>query len=314
MENLIKGIIPLDKPQNMTSFDLVAIAKRSLGIKKIGHLGTLDPMATGLVLLAVGGDARVMEYLDGEMKVYEGKAILGMTSDTQDIWGTTIKDSQGIGSVSEEKIIAAMKKLTGVVEQTPPMYSALKLAGRKLYEYARAGQEADISSKKRRVYVEEFLLTGFDGREFSFKAKVSKGTYVRTLCHDVGEILGCGAVMSELRRTAVGDLSLASAIKPQELENLNPEAVLSADILLKDFGEVRIEGEWERKLFLNGVKMRGDQWKNVSKPRAVSKEFPLELPQYYERAYKVYDSEDEFLGVGITDAEGELKAHKVFKK
>ena len=352
----LAGLINIYKEPGMTSFDVVARVRRKLGEKRVGHLGTLDPMAEGVLPVAVGSAGRVMEYLDGDRKEYEGEAWLGFRSDTEDIWGKELCRTEGAAAEllhDRERLEEALKtlvreKMTGVVRQVPPKYSALKVNGRKLYEYARAGEEVAIAS--RTIYVESFAIRDVraagkagsainaDGREepqpagFSFRVRVSKGTYVRTLCADIGEALGCGAVMSRLVRTASGIFRAETALKIGELEAMDlkdPEqlaaVLIPADQALTHFGIVRL-GEWESHLFVNGVCLRPEQWQAETRPAYEANQTkqqeqtegpvpgtPASLPEKYARAYRVYDRNESFLGIGLSQPDGGLKAEKVFR-
>ena len=309
-------IIPIDKPEDMTSFDLVAIARRKLGIKNIGHLGTLDPMATGLVLLGINGAARVMEYLDMEMKEYACEGRLGFTSDTQDIWGD-VKETGIKRDINPFEFEDAIKSLEGVRKQEPPIYSALKLDGKKLYEYAREGKDIDLSKKTRKVYIENINLTSFDGKDFSFTARVSKGTYIRTICNDLGEVLGTGAIMTSLRRTRIGNISLELAITHKELmdnsEDWIYENALRVESLLSDFGSARTVGDWEEKMFVSGVWLRPEQFETLDDGKNMDS-FPLSLPEDYPNYIRVYNRQGTLLGMGIKGEGGTLKAKKVFNR
>ena len=309
-------IIPIDKPEDMTSFDLVAIARRKLGIKNIGHLGTLDPMATGLVLLGINGAARVMEYLDMEMKEYSCRGRLGLISDTQDIWGE-VRETGVKREISPFELEDALKSLEGVRNQEPPIFSALKMDGKKLYEYAREGKEVDLSKKTRKVYIENINLTGSDGCEFGFTARVSKGTYIRTICSDLGNLLGTGAVMTGLRRSRIGNISLELAISHKELvekpESWIYENSLRVESLLSDFGSARTIGDWEEKLFVSGVWLRPDQFEILDDGKNMEA-FPLSLPEDYPSYIRVYNRQGTLLGMGIKGDQGTLKAKKVFNR
>ncbi|MBQ0078887.1 MAG: tRNA pseudouridine(55) synthase TruB, partial [Eubacterium sp.] len=213
------GILIIDKPQNWTSHDCVAVARRALAADKLGHGGTLDPMAEGLLPLFVGRATRIMEYLDMDDKTYECRVQLGVTTDTQDVWGEVLETKSAEG-VTEEQFEEALMSFIGPIDQYPPKYSAVRVNGRRLYEYARDGEEVEI--KPRRVYVRSAEMLGFDGDEKigAFRITVSKGTYIRTICNDIGEKLGCGAAMCGLKRTAVGIFTLENATTPDRLKAL----------------------------------------------------------------------------------------------
>lgn len=206
------GILVLNKPQNWTSSDCVAICRRALrckGIKKVGHGGTLDPMATGVLPIFVGQATRIMEYLDLDKKTYRCGAALGKVTDTLDIWGEVLETHEFQG-VTEEDVREGLKSFEGWIWQTPPKYSAVRINGKRLYEYAYKGKELDVDIKQRYVNVEKIdvLSVDMDNGEFVFDITCSKGTYIRTICSDLGEKLGCGCVMTSLERTSVGNIGL----------------------------------------------------------------------------------------------------------
>ena len=204
----------------MTSHDVVAIMRRVLGIKKIGHTGTLDPMATGVLPVCVGRATKIIEYLDTDLKEYVCRAKLGVRTDTGDVWGKTLAEEEPSG-VTKEAVEEALGAFHGTVMQKPPMYSAVKVNGKKLYEYARAGKDVEV--KARPVYIEKTVLTDFDEekREFGFRVTCGKGTYIRTICTEIGEAVGCGAAMSALERTKSGMFSVESAVPVDELREMS---------------------------------------------------------------------------------------------
>ena len=202
------GIAIVDKPEGWTSHDVVAKLRRALGEKRIGHGGTLDPMATGVLPVFVGRATRAVEFLESADKEYLAGCRFGLVTDTQDTTGTVLSQS---GVCPEEgEVEAALRTFLGKREQLPPLYSAVKVQGKKLYEYARAGRE--VARKPREIEIREIVPLGFgpDG-EYRFRLTVSKGTYVRTICHDLGAALGCGAAMSSLCRLRAGVFRLEEA-------------------------------------------------------------------------------------------------------
>ena len=183
------GILIINKPQNWTSHDVVAKMRRLLGEKRIGHGGTLDPMATGVLPLFVGRATRAVEFAENVEKEYIAGLRLGLVTDTQDTTGSVLETYDV--NVSEETLIRVLKGFKGERLQVPPMYSAVKIGGKKLYEYAREGKS--IKRPARKILIKELELLSFDGTEVSLRIVCSKGTYVRTICHDIGRLLGCGA-------------------------------------------------------------------------------------------------------------------------
>ena len=211
------GVLVIDKPGGMTSAAVVSHVKRTLGAGKVGHTGTLDPLATGVLPLCLGEGTKIAGYLLAADKEYEGELLLGSETDTLDREGRELRsDASGAAGVDEASLRSAMKAMLGPREQRPPMYSAVKHRGRRLHELARAGQEVDRAS--RPVNIHDFKLLDADLPRARFRVSCSKGTYVRVLVSELGSSLGCGAHLRELRRTRAGAFALASALTLDELE------------------------------------------------------------------------------------------------
>jgi tRNA pseudouridine55 synthase len=209
------GLLLIDKPAGITSHDAVDRVRRSLGVRKVGHAGTLDPMATGLLLMGVGRATRLLRFLGELPKEYQGAGILGVETDTLDADGEeTRRDDDAASRVTEAELRSAMAALTGELSQTPPAYSAVKVGGERLYRAARRGEARD--APPREVRVDAFDLESFAPPEFSFRVRCSSGTYVRSLVRDVGAALGCGAHLSRLRRTAIGPFGANDARPPED--------------------------------------------------------------------------------------------------
>jgi tRNA pseudouridine55 synthase len=209
------GVLLIDKPSGITSHDAVARVRRALGVRKVGHAGTLDPMATGLLLMGVGRATRLLRFLGDLPKEYEGTGVLGVETDTLDADGqVTGEDTAAAAALTEPALRSAMESLVGDIEQTPPAYSAVKVEGERLYKAARRGETPDVPA--RRVRVDGFDLTSFATSEFRFLVRCSGGTYVRSLVRDVGAQLGCGAHLSALRRTAIGPFRVDGARPPDD--------------------------------------------------------------------------------------------------
>ena len=213
----LDGLLLVDKPSGMTSHDVVNAVRRMFRIKKAGHGGTLDPAATGLLVLLLGRATKLSDRVMGGDKVYEGVMRLGSSTSSQDAEGTFVSGSDPSG-LSETAVRAAVATLSGDIYQTPPMVSALKKDGVPLYKLARQGVE--IEREARLVHIYKFQITEFGIPDSKIIVKCSKGTYVRTLCHDVGEKLGCGAHLAALRRTQSGKFSIDKAIKFETLKEL----------------------------------------------------------------------------------------------
>jgi tRNA pseudouridine55 synthase len=207
-----EGLLLIDKPTGITSHDAVSTVRRALGTKKVGHAGTLDPMATGLLMMGVGRATRLLRFLAGLPKMYGGTFVLGVTTTTLDADGEVVATSSV--HVADDAVRAAMDRLVGDSVQRPPAYSAVKVGGRKLYEAARAGER--LEAEPRPIHVQAFDLVGRDGTAVAFRIVCSGGTYVRVLAADVGAALGCGAHLTALRRTAIGPFEVADAVPPDE--------------------------------------------------------------------------------------------------
>lgn len=215
-ENQTSGVLLLDKAPDMTSHDVVAIARRSLGIKKIGHCGTLDPMATGLLMLVIGKATKIQDLLMSEDKEYVGTLTLGATTNTQDAKGEILEEKP-FDDVTDEQVREAFGKYTGHFEQIPPMVSAIKKDGVPLYKLARKGQV--VERAPRPIYITDYEISRIAKPEVDFTVNCSKGFYVRTYAHDIGADLGCGAHLSALRRTRSGKFTLERAITVDQLKN-----------------------------------------------------------------------------------------------
>jgi tRNA pseudouridine55 synthase len=209
----MNGIIIADKPEGWTSHDVVSKLRRVLGEKRIGHGGTLDPMATGVLPLFVGRATRAVEFAESADKEYVAGLKLGIVTDTQDVTGTVLSEQSA--DIGEEKIRAALSGFLGESLQLPPLFSAVKVKGKRLYEYARRG--ADVERSTRPIVIFELEPLGWHGGEYRFRVVCSKGVYIRTLCHDLGQRLGCGAAMSYLRRTRAGVFGIDRAARLEEI-------------------------------------------------------------------------------------------------
>jgi tRNA pseudouridine55 synthase len=218
------GVLLVDKPQGMTSHDIVARMRRVFRMKKIGHAGTLDPMATGLLLILVGKATKVSQYLMSMDKEYTGTVKLGEVTDSQDADGEVVATTP-VPELSEADVQKQMATFMGDQYQIPPMYSAKKVNGQKLYKLARQGKT--IEREPRVIHVSRFDMTHFDLPQVSFVVGSSKGAYIRTLAHDLGDRLGCGGHLCELRRTAVGQFRIEHAATLEEIENMAPSILRS---------------------------------------------------------------------------------------
>lgn len=241
-----EGILILDKPEGMTSHDCVAIMRRLFHTRKVGHTGTLDPMATGVLPILLGRAAKAAEYLTAEDKHYIAGLRLGMTTDTEDITGTVLTESADIPERSA--VIAAAESFVGDSDQIPPMYSALKVDGQKLYELARQG--ITVERQARRITVYALDCTPREDGDYTLDVRCSKGTYIRTLCADIGAKLGCGGVMSSLRRAGSGHFTLDTAYTIEALEAMSDEerlaCLLPTESLFSDLEKIMLPAFYER--------------------------------------------------------------------
>lgn len=213
----MEGVLLVDKPRDHTSHDVVARLRGKLKMKRIGHAGTLDPMATGLLIILVGKATRVSQFLISLDKEYEGTIELGKVTDTQDADGE-VMETRPVPPLTETDVLAAIKTFLGDQYQTPPMYSAIKIDGVPLYKSARKGEE--IEREPRFIRVINWDLTRFAPPQLDFRLRCTKGTYVRTLAHDLGQKLGCGAHLSALRRTATDKFNVSQALTLDQIQAL----------------------------------------------------------------------------------------------
>ena len=241
----MNGILAVDKPADWTSHDVVAKLRGICREKRIGHAGTLDPMATGVLVVFLGRATRAVELCENDEKEYEAGLRLGLTTNTQDITGQVLETKPV--SVTEEQLRQVLEGFTGPQSQIPPMYSAVKIGGKKLYELARKGQ--DVERKPRDIVIHGMELLSFDGTEAKIRVRCSKGTYVRTLCHDMGAALGCGGTLSYLRRTRAGEFALSDCVTLEEIQQARDADCLASlirpvDSLFADHPSLTLEEKW----------------------------------------------------------------------
>ncbi len=203
------GVLLVDKPQGMTSHDVVDRVRRAAGLRRVGHTGTLDPAATGLLVVCLGKATRLSEHLTGLDKVYEGTMRFGVVTDSYDLDGEVLEEKP-VPALSQDGIQTVCNQFTGLIAQLPPMVSAVKVGGERLYKKARKGEVVERTPREVTVY--DFDVLRYEVPDAQVSVRCSRGTYVRSLCHDVGEQLGCGAVLAALRRTRVGRFSVTDAI------------------------------------------------------------------------------------------------------
>ena len=241
----MNGIVIVDKPQDWTSQDVTARLRRVFNTRRIGHGGTLDPMATGVLPVFVGRATRGVEFFEHAEKTYETVLRLGLTTDTEDVWGETIQERPV--AFTSEKLEEVLESFRGEILQVPPMYSALKVNGQKLCDLARKGKE--VERKPRPITIHELTLLETAENTLRLRVRCSKGTYIRTLCKDIGEALGCGGCMQELRRVTAGEYTIEEAVPLQTLlDTENPEAYLrGVDTMFRNYPEVKLTANQEKR-------------------------------------------------------------------
>ena len=240
----MNGIVIVDKPQEWTSQDVTARLRRVFGTRRIGHGGTLDPMATGVLPVFVGRGTRGVEFFEHAEKTYEATLLLGTTTDTEDTSGTVLEQKDV--HISETEFLSILPQFRGKIMQVPPMYSALKINGQKLVDLARKGKTVERQSRE----IEIFLLecTEFSGNTAKIRVRCSKGTYIRTLCKDIGEALGCGGCMAALRRVQAGEYTIEEAVPLQVLLDTDePEKYLRpVDSMFRNYPSVTLSPKQEK--------------------------------------------------------------------
>lgn len=229
----VNGIIVADKPAGWTSHDVVAKVKRTLGAKKVGHLGTLDPLATGVLPLVINGATRYARFLEGGVKVYEAQMLLGVETDTYDSTGRVLAQADTSG-VKEVDVRAALNSFVGTIMQVPPMFSAIKRDGVPLYKLARAGTVVERQAKE--IIISAMDVVSVDMPKVVFKVWASRGTYVRSICHDTGALLGCGAHMTALRRVGCGIFLIDEAVDPRAGREELTVSLIPLDVALLNAG------------------------------------------------------------------------------
>jgi tRNA pseudouridine55 synthase len=231
----LEGVLPVIKPVDFTSHDVVAKVRGILGIRRIGHTGTLDPKVTGVLPLCIGRATRVVEYIQDLPKQYEAVLTIGVATDTEDMTGHVVEQVDQV-HLKNDDIQRVFASFLGVIDQVPPMYSAIKVDGQRLYDLARQGQVIERKSRKVEIYQLDILHTNLElaHPQIIFRVKCSKGTYIRTLCVDIGQALGYPAVMSDLVRTATGPIFLADCLTLAELAELAKKNAVSSRMIATD--------------------------------------------------------------------------------
>lgn len=297
---MMNGIIVIDKPKGFTSFDVVSVMRKLCNTKKIGHTGTLDPMATGVLPVLIGTATKAQALLPNTDKEYLASFKLGIKTDTQDITGKILKTSEY--NVLKEDLEKALEDFNGNILQIPPMYSALKHNGKRLYDLAREGIE--VERKARPINIKKIELSNFDEgtKQGNIKISCSQGTYIRTICDDLGEKLGTYAVMTDLRRTVACGFNLSECISIEKARNLNDELknyIVPTWTLFKEYKKITITSPQTTR-FKNGGAL------DISRIN-VNDQF------VDDEYFRVYDPEDIFLGLGkVSCIKKELKVIKHF--
>ncbi|WP_124100311.1 tRNA pseudouridine(55) synthase TruB [Ruminococcus sp. Marseille-P6503] len=286
------GIIPVNKPQGWTSFDVVAKLRGILKLRRLGHAGTLDPMATGVLPVFAGKATKACDLLGDSEKIYLAGFRLGISTDTQDITGRVLSESGE--SVSLERLEAVKQGFIGDIMQLPPMYSAVKSGGKKLYELARQGKTVEREARPRHIDYIDIIEYDPEKREGRMRVSVSRGTYIRTLINDIGEALGCGGTMTSLVRTNAAGFSLEQCCTPEEIQQAADENRLGGlirpleDCFRGEYEELRL-GEKNTALYKNGVKLRPEQ-AGIKEPEKA-----------HGQVFCVFGFDGEFLGLGRAD-------------
>lgn len=271
------GIIVINKEKGCTSHDIVYKVKKMFNTK-VGHTGTLDPNATGVLPILLGKGTKISKYLIEHDKEYEVVLQLGVKTTTADEEGEIIEEKEVLKeSLEQLKIERILKSFIGKIEQMPPKYSAIKVNGRKLYEYARKGQEVEIKPREVEIYNIEITNIQKEKKQIEFKVSCSKGTYIRTLCEDIAEKMRTVGYMKELKRTKVGDFNIEQAITLGQLQEKENIKIITIEEMFKDKEEIILEDS-KITLLLNGVKM------NMEKPNGI---------------YRIYNKQNKFIGLGI---------------
>lgn len=295
----MNGVINIYKEQGYTSQDVVAKLRGILKQKKIGHTGTLDPDAEGVLPICVGNATKLFDILTDRTKEYETVMLLGKVTDTQDISGEVLSSSDKWQSLADDTIKDVILSFMPGYDQIPPMYSALKVGGRKLYELAREGKE--VERQPRHVDIDRIEIVDISLPRVTMRFSVSKGTYIRTICNDIGEKLGCGACMESLLRTRAGTFSLDTALKLSEVEKVRDEGRLD-EILVKvddlfDYNKLHMKASSDKAVHNGNVFV-----KNETVEECINTGYSL-----------VYDSEGVFIGIyEYISAERKYKPYKMF--
>ena len=290
----MNGIIEINKPPGRTSHDMVSFVRKLTGIKKVGHTGTLDPMATGVLPICIGKATKAADMLTDSDKEYRAQMVLGAITDTQDSSGKILERSPVC--VTEEQIKETISCFIGEISQIPPMFSAIKKDGKKLYELARQGISIEREARQVKIYDIKITEIDLESETVTIDVRCSKGTYIRTLCEDIGKKLGCGAYMNSLIRTKSAGFALADSFTKEELEKMKEQdtlknALLPLDRIFKDYDRIELD-EISAKKVKNGMRIRYNAAKSG-------------------KLYRIYDEKGAFLCISECK-NGELVLKKAF--
>ncbi len=303
---MINGIINVYKEKGYTSHDVVAKLRGIVKQKKIGHTGTLDPDAEGVLPICLGNGTKVCDLLTGQDKTYEAVLLLGQTTDTQDTSGVVLSKSEV--NAGRQEIEEAIDSFIGEYDQIPPMYSAIKINGKRLYELARAGKEVERAARRVRIHNIQILHIDLRKQEVRIVVDCSKGTYIRTLCHDIGAKLSCGGCMKSLLRTKVGQFSIENSIRLSEVEKLMEQnqinnVLIKVDDMFSDYRKVIVAKEYSKYIY-NG---------NSFSLMDITEPFQITTDDMETFPVRVYDWECNFVGIyQFERADDRFKPVKMF--
>lgn len=314
MNNNINGVINVYKEKGFTSHDVVAKLRGILKTKKIGHTGTLDPQAEGVLPICIGNATKLCDLIMEKKKTYEAELILGVKTDTQDSTGKVIEKYEGDINFSDEKIIDVIKSFEGDYAQIPPMYSAIKVNGKKLYDLAREGIE--IERKPRNIHIYGIDILEINLPVVKIRVNCSKGTYIRTLCNDIGEKLKVYGCMGYLLRTKTGIFELKDSVKIEEIQSIVAEEklfssgiIVKTEDILTDYGKLNVKEKF-KKLLLNGNVLTKDMF--IESDKNINGEEISDLKTDSQYLYRIY-CEEKFYAVYRRDEESNLfKPEKMF--
>jgi tRNA pseudouridine55 synthase len=288
---MLEGVFNIDKPAGMTSHDVVNDVRRIIGIRRVGHTGTLDPLATGVLLICVGRATRLAEYLTGQDKRYTATIRLGMATDTYDAEGEIV--SEHLVTVTQDEINRALETFRGAISQKAPRYSAIKVGGEALYKKSRRGETPERPVREVTVY--ELEILEWDSPFLKIDLTCSSGTYVRSIAHDLGQLLGCGGYLKQLRRSSIGDFSIREAVALNGLDHDNlEEHLMPMDVAIKHMPKATVSIDEARKLYHG-------------------QSIPIRDNRDENDLIRVYDDQSHFVGI-VTYTDGHFQAKKIFYK